>query len=55
MDTFVLLPSFIDFFQEAKHRSISPSNLAVTFLVFGILSIIYFTNYSQSPITISAF
>ncbi|KAK3038765.1 hypothetical protein RJ639_027352 [Escallonia herrerae] len=34
MDTLALLPCFIKFFREAKHHSISPSNLAITFLAF---------------------
>ncbi|KAK3014916.1 hypothetical protein RJ639_009880, partial [Escallonia herrerae] len=34
VDTLALLPSFIKFFREAKHHSISPSNLAITFLAF---------------------
>lgn len=35
MDTFVLLPSFIDFFSEAKNHSDSPGKLAVIFVAFG--------------------
>lgn len=35
MDTFILLPNFIDFFSEAKNHSTSPGNLAVIFLTFG--------------------
>lgn len=35
MNTLVLLPSFIKFFDEAKNHSSSPANLAVTFLAFG--------------------
>ncbi|KAI3444358.1 hypothetical protein Pfo_001023 [Paulownia fortunei] len=34
MDTFVLLPGFINFFQQAKHHSSSPGKLAITFLAF---------------------
>lgn len=34
MDTLVLLPSFIQFFSEAKNHSSSPGNLAITFLAF---------------------
>ncbi|OAY48952.1 probable protein S-acyltransferase 12 [Manihot esculenta] len=34
MNTLVLLPSFIKFFDEAKNHSSSPANLAVTFLAF---------------------
>lgn len=35
MDTLVLLPSFIQFFSEAKNHSTSPGNLAILFLAFG--------------------
>ncbi|KAK4488698.1 hypothetical protein RD792_004475 [Penstemon davidsonii] len=35
MDTLVLLPSFISFFQQVKNSSSSPGKLAVTFLAFG--------------------
>lgn len=35
MDTLVLLPGFINFFQQAKHQSSSPGKLAITFLAFG--------------------
>ncbi|KAL8499585.1 hypothetical protein ACS0TY_019535 [Phlomoides rotata] len=34
MNTLVLLPGFINFFQQAKHQSVSPGKLAVTFLAF---------------------
>ncbi|XP_074584001.1 putative protein S-acyltransferase 12 [Curcuma longa] len=34
LDTFVLLPSFINFFGDARKHSSSPGNLAVTFLAF---------------------
>ncbi|CAI9101086.1 OLC1v1038332C1 [Oldenlandia corymbosa var. corymbosa] len=34
LDTLALLPSFINFFEQAKHRSSSPADLAVTFLAF---------------------
>ncbi|XAR62924.1 Protein S-acyltransferase [Bertholletia excelsa] len=34
MDTLALLPSFIKFFREAKHPSVSPGHLAVSFLAF---------------------
>nr|XP_043622165.1 probable protein S-acyltransferase 12 [Erigeron canadensis] len=34
MNTIVLLPSFLKFFKEAKGRSTSPSDLALTFLTF---------------------
>ncbi|KAK6158939.1 hypothetical protein DH2020_006253 [Rehmannia glutinosa] len=34
MDTLVLLPGFIKFFQQASHHSSSPSKLAITFLAF---------------------
>ncbi|KAL7203109.1 hypothetical protein ACSBR2_016428 [Camellia fascicularis] len=34
MNTLVLLPTFINFFREAKNHSASPGNLAVTFLAF---------------------
>ncbi|XP_011082342.1 probable protein S-acyltransferase 12 isoform X1 [Sesamum indicum] len=34
MDTLVLLPGFINFFQQAKRHSSSPGNLAITFLAF---------------------
>lgn len=34
MDTIVLLPSFMNFFKEAKGHSNSPSDLALTFLTF---------------------
>ncbi|PQQ21732.1 hypothetical protein Pyn_38283 [Prunus yedoensis var. nudiflora] len=34
MDTFILLPNFINFFSEAKNHSTSPGNLAVIFLTF---------------------
>ncbi|XWS76823.1 hypothetical protein CRYUN_Cryun01aG0210600 [Craigia yunnanensis] len=34
MDTIVLLPSFINFFDEAKNHSSSPANLAIIFLAF---------------------
>ncbi|KAL3517330.1 hypothetical protein ACH5RR_024232 [Cinchona calisaya] len=34
LNTLVLLPSFINFFQAAKNHSLSPGNLAVTFLAF---------------------
>ncbi|XP_042384607.1 probable protein S-acyltransferase 12 [Zingiber officinale] len=34
LDTFVLLPSFINFFGDARRHSSSPGNLAVTFLAF---------------------
>ncbi|KAI8011523.1 putative protein S-acyltransferase 12 [Camellia lanceoleosa] len=34
MNTLVLLPTFINFFREAKNHSASPGNLAITF--FGI-------------------
>lgn len=35
MDTLVLLPGFVNFFRQAKHHSVSPGNLAATFLAFG--------------------
>lgn len=35
MDTLVLLPSFIKFFDEAKSHSGSPANLVIIFLAFG--------------------
>ena len=36
MDTLVLLPSFIKFFDEAKsHTGSSPANLVILFLAFG--------------------
>ncbi|KAK6260500.1 Palmitoyltransferase [Theobroma cacao] len=38
MDTIVLLPSFINFFDEAKNHSSTPANLAIIFLAFGKLS-----------------
>ncbi|OMO64201.1 Zinc finger, DHHC-type, palmitoyltransferase [Corchorus capsularis] len=34
MDTIVLLPSFINFFSEAKSHSSTPANLAIIFLAF---------------------
>ncbi|GKV13164.1 hypothetical protein SLEP1_g24219 [Rubroshorea leprosula] len=34
MDVLVLLPSFIEFFSEAKNHSSSPGNLAIIFLAF---------------------
>ncbi|KAL4187441.1 hypothetical protein AMTRI_Chr09g39030 [Amborella trichopoda] len=34
LDTLVLLPHFIEFFGEAKNRSGSPGNLAISFLTF---------------------
>ncbi|KAF3641266.1 putative protein S-acyltransferase 12 [Capsicum annuum] len=34
LDTVVLLPSFVKFFQQAKNHSLSPGNIAVIFLVF---------------------
>ncbi|XWS31991.1 hypothetical protein CRYUN_Cryun23aG0122300 [Craigia yunnanensis] len=34
MDTIVLLPSFINFFDEAKNHSSSPANLAIIFVAF---------------------
>ncbi|KAL0426177.1 UNVERIFIED_CONTAM: putative protein S-acyltransferase 12 [Sesamum radiatum] len=34
MDTLVLLPGFINFFQQAKRHSSSPGKLAITFLAF---------------------
>ncbi|CAL5382379.1 unnamed protein product [Camellia sinensis] len=34
MNTLVLLPTFINFFREAKNHSASPGNLAITFLAF---------------------
>ncbi|KAL0464965.1 UNVERIFIED_CONTAM: putative protein S-acyltransferase 12 [Sesamum latifolium] len=34
MDTLVLLPGFMNFFQQAKHHSSSPGKLAITFLAF---------------------
>ncbi|XP_022757607.1 probable protein S-acyltransferase 12 [Durio zibethinus] len=34
MDTVVLLPSFINFFADAKNHSSTPSNLALVFLAF---------------------
>lgn len=37
LDTLSLLPNFVKFFQEAKHHSISPSNLAITFLAFDFV------------------
>lgn len=38
MDTIVLLPNFINFFDEAKNHSSSPSDLAIIFVAFGKLS-----------------
>ncbi|XVE77327.1 hypothetical protein DITRI_Ditri13aG0053600 [Diplodiscus trichospermus] len=38
MDTIVLLPSFINFFGEAKNHSSTPANLAIIFVAFGKLS-----------------
>lgn len=35
MDTLILLPSFIKFFDEAKSHSGSPANLVILFLAFG--------------------
>lgn len=35
MNTLVLLPNFIRFFQEAKNHSASAGNLAIIFLAFG--------------------
>ncbi|EEF32415.1 zinc finger protein, putative [Ricinus communis] len=37
MDTLVLLPSFIKFFDEAKDHSTSPSKLAVIFMAFDCI------------------
>lgn len=34
LDTLVLLPDFIRFFQQANHHSSSPGKLAITFLAF---------------------
>ncbi|KAH6835597.1 DHHC-type zinc finger family protein [Perilla frutescens var. hirtella] len=34
LDTLVLLPGFISFFQQANHHSNSPGTLAITFLAF---------------------
>ncbi|KAL7158976.1 hypothetical protein ABFS83_02G179300 [Erythranthe nasuta] len=34
MDTLVLLPGFINFFQQANHHSSSPGKMAITFLAF---------------------
>ncbi|KAL0428685.1 UNVERIFIED_CONTAM: putative protein S-acyltransferase 12 [Sesamum radiatum] len=34
MDTLVLLPGFMNFFQQAKRHSSSPGKLAITFLAF---------------------
>ncbi|XVF72960.1 hypothetical protein PTKIN_Ptkin12aG0162300 [Pterospermum kingtungense] len=38
MDTIVLLPNFVNFFDEAKDHSSSPANLAIIFVAFGKLS-----------------
>ncbi|VFQ95710.1 unnamed protein product [Cuscuta campestris] len=32
LDTLVLLPYFIELFKESKHRSLSPTNVAIVFL-----------------------
>ncbi|GMP43945.1 hypothetical protein CsSME_00013109 [Camellia sinensis var. sinensis] len=37
MNTLVLLPTFINFFREAKNHSASPGNLAITFLAFDFV------------------
>ena len=36
LNTVVLLPSFVNFFEQTKKHSLSPGNLAVTFLAFGM-------------------
>jgi len=35
LDTLVLLPNFIDFFQDESRRSSSPGDIATLFLAFG--------------------
>lgn len=35
LDTLILMPHFIKFFEDAKNRSSSPSKHAITFLAFG--------------------
>lgn len=35
MDTLVLLPGFINFFQQANRHPSSPGKLTITFLAFG--------------------
>lgn len=41
MDTLVLLPSFIKFFDQAKSHSSSPANLVIIFLAFGKWFVVY--------------
>jgi hypothetical protein len=35
LDTLVLLPNFIEFFQDESRRSSSPGDIAILFLAFG--------------------
>lgn len=50
LDTLVLLPGFISFFQQADHHSSSPGKLAITFLAFGKFPFSYHHCISTSPI-----
>ncbi|KAE9460232.1 hypothetical protein C3L33_07836, partial [Rhododendron williamsianum] len=55
MNTLVLLPNFIRFFQEAKNHSASAGNLAIIFLAFGKFFFLFILSKSYNTTSIEVY